>query len=624
MGGDSEQKEVAGWIALMRYILPIGFFAGYFLYVLLVVEPTLIYHSLGRVLHYPPFRTSWQFFAESMSSCGGPTEYLSALVSHLFYSNWVGALIYTVLGFSLWLTAQRFLGLSKTRHLGFVAYLPAVALLVVCTGYNHQPLIVISATLGVLFFIGYMTLASGALLRAVIVLLTFTGTLFYLSVNGCIIFFVMVILYELAVEKRFMVAGATAAFGIVVYLASLFFFAIDMHPLRWQLNRSDPIEPDPYPLAVLYGFYLFYPVLLVFCGLLAGRTKGGINQSAKGKKQKQKTRGSRNYWLSPVMQSLVLGILCVVLLRPVFGNDKKHSLKIKAFALEGQWAQLLDYAENDFPRENMTILDAHDILIALYHTDALAEDLFDWPVGLRSMNLSNNIEGVHADLLLRRCNLVFEIGCMTLVEKFAYESLVNFGEHAKILENLAIVNMAEGDIQTARVFLNVLKQDINHSGKGRFWLEMLEDDSALASNDQMGYLRSIILERDISANIGLVTSFRKFLKKNPKNKAAREFMMCQFLLAGELNQFTTNLDKYQSFPGGKLPKAYDQALAFYRATGGKVPCRWEPSASSIEQTKRFLNVANQYKRDKTTLRRLTKQEFADSYGFYFCIHKGIR
>ncbi len=87
---------------LLRYAFPTAFFSACFLYVLLVVEPTLIYHSLGESIHYPPFRTSWQFFAESFGTCGGPVEYLAALISHLFYLNWVGALIYTTIGFFLW------------------------------------------------------------------------------------------------------------------------------------------------------------------------------------------------------------------------------------------------------------------------------------------------------------------------------------------------------------------------------------------------------------------------------------------------------------------------------------------------------------------------------------------
>ncbi|MCK4564975.1 MAG: hypothetical protein KAU94_09925, partial [Verrucomicrobia bacterium] len=213
MTTNREQKKMGQGSALLRHALPVTFFSVCFLYVLLVVEPTLIYHGLGRSIYYPPFRTSWQFFAEAFGTCGGPVEYLAALISHLFYFNWAGALIYTSIGFFLWLSTRSILGISRIRHVGFVSYLPVAALLVLCTGYNHQPLIILSILLGLLFFVAYTKWVPGRPLWAGVFLMVLSGGLFYLTVNGCILFWLMVVLYELILRKRFAFAGTVAVLG---------------------------------------------------------------------------------------------------------------------------------------------------------------------------------------------------------------------------------------------------------------------------------------------------------------------------------------------------------------------------------------------------------------------------
>ena len=603
---------------LLRYAFPTAFFSACFLYVLLVVEPTLIYHSLGESIHYPPFRTSWQFFAESFRTCGGPVEYLAALISHLFYLNWVGALIYTAIGFFLWWSTRSILGISRIRHVGFVSYLPIVALLVLCTGYNHQPLIILSTVLGVLFFAAYMKWVPERALWASVLLATLSGGLFYLTVNGCILFWSMVVLYELILRKRFVVAGLAVAIGVAVCLAPSFLFDVDMYPLRWKQGRTI-IKPETYPLFMLYGLYFFFPLLLIINSLLAGKPEKSRSHPKKTRRKNIQTRAPRP-WQSPVIQAIVLAIVCVVMLKPAFDFKKKKSRKIRAFAQSRQWPQLLDYARKNSFSKNMYIIDLHDIMLALYHTDALGENLFDWPVGLKSLIIPNNLGELHRDLIIRRSNLVLELGCMGLCEKITYEALINCGEQAIIVENLAIINMVKGDIQTARVFLNVLKKDINHSGRGGYWLDILAADPGLLGNDRINYLRSLALYKD-SGGLELSLNYDQLLKRNPENKAAREFMMCQYLLTGQLKAFVANLDRYKTFDAGKLPRCYDQALALYRILGGKESCTWEPSANSYDQGKKFLNILNQCKGDKRKLYYLTKQEFGDSYYFYFYLRK---
>ncbi len=324
-------------------------------------------------------------------------------------------------------------------------------------------------------------------------------------------------------------------------------------------------------------------------------------------------------WISPSIQVFVLVAISVALLKPVYDPGKKRPLKIRTFAQKRQWPQLLDYAGADPFSPSMNILDIHDIIVALYHTDALAETLFAWPINLRGLTLPDDIGGYYNELFIRRSNMTIELGVMGISEKFAYESLINFGDQARVLENLAIINMVKGDIQTARVFLGVLAEDLIHSGRGRYWLDILADDPSLLGNERITYLRSLVLDTN-NDEVNLALNYGQLLKRNPENKAAWEFMMCQWLITGDLDRFTRNLNRYVASGLGKLPRSYDQALALYRLTGGKVECGWEPTAESYEQGRRFLGIAKQYKADRKGLYHATRLEFGDSYYFYFFIH----
>jgi len=438
-------------------------------------------------------------------------------------------------------------------------------------------------------------------------LLALSGILFYLTVNGCIVFWSLVVLYELILKKRFIFVGAVMAFGVAVYLACRFVFDIDMHPLRWQMKHEigiNPIKSETYSVKAVYALYFFFPLLLIVNSLFAG---------------KKKVPSPKHGWISPSIQVLVLVAISVALLNPVYDPGKKRPLKIKTFAQKRQWSQLLDYAEKDPFSRSMNILDVHDIVVALYHTDALAETLFAWPISLRGLTLPDDIGGYYNELFIRRSNMMIEMGCMGISEKFAYESLVNIGDQARVLENLAIINMVKGDTQTARVFLGVLAEDLIHSGRGRYWLDILAEDPSLSGNERITYLRSLVLgEKD--GGVNLAFSYDQLLKRNPKNKAALEFMMSQMLITGDLDRFAWNLNRYVTSDSDKLPRSYDQALALYRLTGGKVECRWEPTAESYEQGRRFLGIAKRYGTNRKGLHHATRQEFGDSYYFYFFIH----
>jgi len=70
------------------------FFALSFVYLWLVVEPRLIYYSMGTILsNAPQFATGWTFLEDSLGTPGGFVAYISGFLSLGFYYSWLGAAI---------------------------------------------------------------------------------------------------------------------------------------------------------------------------------------------------------------------------------------------------------------------------------------------------------------------------------------------------------------------------------------------------------------------------------------------------------------------------------------------------------------------------------------------------
>ncbi|MCC7262598.1 MAG: hypothetical protein IT369_08775, partial [Candidatus Latescibacteria bacterium] len=78
----------SSWSPLIYRVL---FFAVYYLYIYLQVDPRLLYQA-----QEPVFFQGWPFCREFLGYPGGVVEYLAALLSQFFCFPWAGALVITL------------------------------------------------------------------------------------------------------------------------------------------------------------------------------------------------------------------------------------------------------------------------------------------------------------------------------------------------------------------------------------------------------------------------------------------------------------------------------------------------------------------------------------------------
>ena len=112
------------------------FFACTYLYVLLVIEPRLIYHSFGNFITYPAFSVDWEFLRNSLSYPGGIVEYAGGFLSQLYYFSWLGALVITAIALLIYIATRILIRLSTTEKLKLLCYIPVVFLLMSYNRYD--------------------------------------------------------------------------------------------------------------------------------------------------------------------------------------------------------------------------------------------------------------------------------------------------------------------------------------------------------------------------------------------------------------------------------------------------------------------------------------------------------
>ncbi|KPK54775.1 MAG: hypothetical protein AMS22_05315, partial [Thiotrichales bacterium SG8_50] len=104
----------------------------YFVYLLLRIDPKLIYQS-----QEPVFFFERHFFNEFLGYPGGPNEVISRFLSQFFYHSWTGALLLVLVFASVtWNTKLLIRSINSNRPLLFLHLVPSAFLLASHSDYK--------------------------------------------------------------------------------------------------------------------------------------------------------------------------------------------------------------------------------------------------------------------------------------------------------------------------------------------------------------------------------------------------------------------------------------------------------------------------------------------------------
>ncbi|MFK2030543.1 DUF6057 family protein, partial [Bacteroides fragilis] len=248
--------------------------------------------------------------------------------------------------------------------------------------------------------------------------------------------------------------------------------------------------------------------------------------------------------------------------------------------------------------------------LALYHTEKLPYQLFDYPqkLGVKALYFPWNSDSRESEY----GHFIYEdLGYINEAQRWEFEAMVVWGETAPHLLNLARYNIVNKRPEVARRFINLLKQSL-------FYRKDAEElEKQLHAGSVPGLRMALENNKEHPARfanvINIGPELQYLCEQDTTNRMAFEYLMSDLLLSNNVVRFVDNLKFIRHFKYPEMPPAYQEALYIYKlGVDGET---FSKSGFNVSENteKRFQRYYNLYKNRQ--MQRL-KAEFGNTYWYY--------
>jgi len=611
------------------------FFVLFYLYLWFEIDLRLIYHGSGELTNFPVFYLGWTFFHETIWYLGGLIEYISAFLSQFLYYSWAGAIVLTVHAWLIYTCTSYFLKAIKADRFHFVSFIPAILLLITYNKYTYHFTTTTALLAALAFLCLYVKAAPKSKLLSVLFFLLLSVLLYIIAGAAYLLFAVVCGIYEVFFKRRFetgllyFLSAAVIPYliGVMVFSVSIIDAYSELLPISWKIisfpGRRIMIE-------LVYALYLLLPVIAIALGLwwyFAAKLtlllhRATVSEPQDDEKGEQQTGdessasgpeiASRHRW---TIDFELLAVLVIATAAVFFSRDyqRKTMFEIDYYACRRNWQKVLSVSR----RRPLNHLIVHMVNRALYHTGRLPYDMFSYSQHPKGLLLSSK---EHMLEHWRRFDTYYDLGTMNHCECALVESLELYGERPEILKRLAMVKMAKGELNAARVYLGALSKTLFYSGWAKSYLQQLESDPNLSADEEIQRLRSLMPEKDEgSIDFPVEKIFSELLEKNRQNQMAFEYLMAWYMLNRQLDEFVQNITRLDDFDYPKIPRYYEEAILTYMFKTKKAVNLHghNISGQSVRRFRNFIQTANRHRTDKEAAFSELAKNYGDSYFFYY-------
>lgn len=592
-------------------LLATVFFALFFLYVWLRIEPALEYQHSG-----PVFFLSHFFFRPFLNYPGGLLDYAAAFLAQLNFYNWLGALVFTASGGLIFLVGrgvlQRFSGVTPERASDLAPFAPLFLLLLLRERYDSVSLTVSTGLLlGLASAVGYLSLPVTRAGWRLVACWLGAALLFYLAgFWPCVLFVLLAALFDGLRRRRWLLAlgGVLSTVTLPIGISGF----PDAEPARilvpWGEAKS---------VALAAALYLFFPLASVVFALFprpaptapsATPERRGISSAAQHRRWWQ-TVGTR--------RAGALALFCLGWTWVWLGLDgtRKGQAQIEYYTRRQEYDKALAVAAGLQPMDAASETSLH---LALYHTGRLPQDLFSFT----NQTVWELLPGLGAGLETCRAQsqTLLELGLVNDAEHLAHEALEWDGDRPDLLRRLAEVNVLKDRPNAARIFLNRLDQVPFQREWARTCLRDLEANPRLTDRSALAQIRSQMVTNDL-AHEGLPATalLQHLLSCNPSNRMAFEYLMAEYLLAGEVDKVVEGLGQLDAFGYAGVPRHFEEAtLLFQRLKGVQVVLRGRQiRPETVQRFRQFSDAMNRRAYETAEGRRALARDFGDTFWYHY-------
>ena len=598
------------------------FFALFYLYLWLQVDMRLIYHGGGVITDFPTFFKGWEFFQSSLSYPGGLVEYLASFLSAFLYHSWSGALIVTLLAWSICTCTDYLLKTINATSLRWLRFLPAILLLISYTRYAYHFTTTLAFLLALFFACLYVRITPKSRPLGLLLLFAFSIILYTIAGGAYLFFALLCAIYELLFRRRLDMALLHSLSALIIpHIIGVLLFNISTTnaftnslPFSWKILHYGQLKRM---VTVMYILYLFLPITAMVLGSWRILTAKFHENKRYLKHFEAISTLLSWYRRKPLLRwSIESSLLFAIAAGAAYFSYNKKTktlFEVDYYAYHRMWPQVLSAAER-FRNDYFIV---HAVNRALYHTGRLAYDVFSYPQNPYTLLLNAK---EHRSAHWKKIDLYIDLGHINIAENALTESLENLGPRPVVLKRLALINMVKGNTDSARVYLRTISKTLFHARWANNYLAKLDHDPNLSTDSRIQQLRTLMVEKDYGFNYpeaeqALLTA----LEKNPHNQMAFEYLMTWYMLTKQLDKFTLNIRRLDDFDYPNIPPTYEQAIILYTISTGKtVDLHGRSLSPELRQQFEGLNkILEQHKTNIEQAFSHAAKEYANSYFLYY-------
>ncbi len=601
-------------------------FAALFVYLWKAIEPHLLYYGFGVFSEFPQFSWETTFLKARLCTPGGPINLLTGFLAQWYYQPWLGAVILVT---SLWVLfagtrrVLRRLGQGRGLLPAFAAPLLAVMVL---NRYDHPLQAVLAVSVSAWLAAVYLSLSvTGVWLGAVAFVLL--NGLCYAVAGGTSIVFALTVCLAEGLSRRQTVRTATFA---VLAVASTLVIGTGVFSLDAARAFTIATCLDPAMMAglartsrlLIWGLYAFIPLAVL--GVIGWQAIIRRSLARRGKKATASSpagTGDQGRWLAwlrdslPWVVSIGLCILCALDRQ----TGAKYRLAVHDLARRGQWSEVLRLADEMRGRCAYTPACLFDVDRAMAHLGRMGEDMFKYPHDIRALAFLASDELRLQLRFAKLFDLHFDLGDLNAAEQDAYELLEIQGPSPFILEALARVHMAKGELAAARVVLKALQRSPAYRETASRWLEDMKEPFRLAADVNVASGRR--WRRQTDHEVRLVSYDQillDLLRDHPDNRMAFEYLTAYYLLRNMRAELAANLYRVRDLGYGRLPRHYAEAMVVH-TNQIRQPIDlqgWSIDPGLTDQLRQITATWTGMGGDRQAAMAALAPRFGDTYTFY--------
>jgi hypothetical protein len=583
------------------------FFALYYLYLWLAVDLRLIYHDGGVALDFPVFYREWEFFRGFLSYPGGLVDYASAFLAQFFYIGWAGALIATIQAWLMWVLALSVMRAACGRSFKAVCFVLPLLMLGYYAEYTYPLDVAMTVLTAMCFTRLYLSPASKSNIAGLLVFSLLSVILYAIAGAGYLLFIAVCGLYELLLRRRLAMGLAFLLGGLTVaHIEGMVVFDFSVTRIFGYFTPGSYVEHKGIFVLVCI-LYLLLPLTLA-CSWgsqsLRMQWRDRLDQITASLTGKYRWMRSS---LIPIVAVAMVGLFC-------HNNALQAEMAASYYGCNGMWRKVLEIASRH-PESKMI---NHLADRALYNTGRLTQDMFKYEQHPNALMLTNEEEPA---TWFRLPDTYIELGHMNFAESLLTLAMDAYGERPVFLKRLALINMVKGNTGAAKVYLGALSRTLFEAGWAKVYLEKIERDPNLSTDEEVQHLRSIMPETDRDFKSLKNNIFQDLLARNRNNKMAFEYSEVNYLLTHQIDKFIETLTtrSLKDFDYSGIPRVYEEAILTYNMVKKKnfeLPGR-KISVESRERFDSFCNVLRtRYGGDKNLAFDALAKDYGDSYFFY--------